>query len=246
MRTSRLLPFIAAAIALTSAYSPAEAQLGGLMRKAKEKAQDAMKGPAPRKPAPAFDNHVLEITDERIDQLIKGLVAEKSTSETKSAQGRRQWKEREDQAYAQRKQNYDVKMASFNKEQDAWNAKVTPINKCRDAVDRKYASNPRDAKKKSEYDKCGEPPIGPARPDVPEPLPAATEPGDPVEAGVRASGLTSDQYSVMKERVAYLVSIDADFRNAKQSSGYGFTDGEAAAALKRLEELKALKSLLSS
>lgn len=238
LRTALIVATLAAV-----STSPAHAQLGGLMRKAKDKAAEMAQGPAKRTPAPTYDNRVLEITDARVDQLLKGLAAEQSTANASSGKGRAEWKQREDAAFAERKKAYEAQTASYQKDMAAWNTKVAPINKCRDAVDKKYASNPRDARKQKEYDACGEPPIGPAKPDIPEPTPAASEPGDPTEDGARGAGFTGEQYSVMKERVAYLLSIDADFKNAKTQSGYGFSDAEAAAVKKRLDELKKYKPL---
>lgn len=242
MRFSQLL--LAGAIAATA--SPADAQLGGLMNRAKAKAKEMTNGPAKRAPAPTFDDRTLEITDARVAQLIIGLETERSVMDANTPKGLAAWREREKKAYEERRKDYQMKTAGFQKDLAAWEAKAAPVNKCRDAVDRKYASNPRDARKEKEYDACGDPGVGPARPDIPEPAPPAESPDeqDPVAAGAKAASMTDDQYSVMRERVAYLLSIKADFANAKGATGYGFADSEAEAVRKRLPDLEKHRCLL--
>ena len=244
----RLTHLVIAGALLASAVTPANAQFGGLMNKAKAKAREAVQGPAKRAPAPAFDDRVLEITDERVGQLIKGLETERSVMSANTPGGLAAWQQREKAAYAERKRDYATKTAGFQKELAVWEAKAGPVNKCRDAVDRKYASNPRDPRKNKEYDACGDPGVGPARPDVPEPRPPADSPDqqDPVSAGAGAASMTNDQYSTMRERVTYLVSIKADFSKAKSSSGHGFADSEAEAVKKRLPELERLRCVLEN
>lgn len=243
-----LTPFIAAGVLLAVATTPADAQLGGLMKKAKAKATEMTKGPAKRAPAPAFDDRVLEITDARVSQLITGLESERSVMDASTPRGLAAWKEREKKAYEGRKQDYQARTASFQKDLAAWEAKAAPINKCRDAVDRKYQSNPRDARKQKEYHACGDPGVGPARPDVPEPRPPADSPDqqDPVAAGASAASMTVDQYSTMRERVAYLVSIGADFSKAKETTSFGFADSEAEAVRTRLPDLEKHRCLLEN
>jgi hypothetical protein len=245
MRTFvRLLPVAALLLAVPV---DARAQFG-LMNKAKAKAKEMTQGPAKRAPAPAFDNRVLEITDARVEQLLKGLETERSVMDANTPKGLAAWRAREKTAYEERKREYDVKTAGFSKELAAWEAKAAPINKCRDAVDRKYASNPRDARKTKEYDACGDPGVGPARPDVPEPQPPASSPNeqDPIAAGANGAGMTADQYAILRERVAYLVSIKADFSKAKQTTSYGFADSEAEAVRKRLVDLEKHRCLLEN
>lgn len=244
MRSASLI--LAVMVAL-SATSTAQAQFG-LVNKAKAKARELAQGPAKRAPAPTFDDRVLEITEARVTKLIAGLETERATMEASTPKGLAAWKEREARAYEERKKQYAAQTAGFQKELAAWEAKAAPINKCRDAVDRKYASNPRDARKAKEYDACGDPGVGPARPDVAEPTPPPATPQeqDPVAAGATAASMTPDQYSVMRERVAYLVSIKADFSKAKSATGYGFTDAEADAVRRHLAELEKHRCLLEN
>jgi hypothetical protein len=248
VKSARLAVF--ALCASVIALSPAEAgaQLGGLMNKAKAKVKEAAQPPAKRPPAPAFDDRVLEITSARVDALIRGLESERSIMLASTPKGLAAWREREQKAYQERRKTYEAQTASFQKDMAAWEAKAAPVNKCRDAVDRKYSSNPRDPKKQAEYDACGDPGVGPARPDVPEPRPPASKPDDvdPVEAGASAAGMTSTQYSIIKERVAYLVSIRADFSNAKAATGYGFADSEAEAVRGKLAVLEPHRCILEN
>jgi hypothetical protein len=245
MRTFvRILPIVAL---LAAVPADADAQFG-LMNKAKAKAKEMAQGPAKRAPAPEFDGRVLEITEARVGQLLKGLETERSVMDANTPKGLAAWREREKAAYEERKRDYAAKTAGFTKELAAWEAKAGPVNKCRDAVDKKYASNPRDARKAKEYDACGDPGVGPARPDVPEPQPPASSPDeqDPVAAGAKGAGMTEDQYSIMRERVAYLVSIKADFSKAKQATSYGFADSEADAVRARLVDLEKHRCLLEN
>ena len=195
----RLTHLVIASAFLATFSTPASAQFGGLVNKAKAKAREAAQGPAKRAPAPEFDNHVLQITDDRVGQLIKGLETERSVMSANTPGGLAAWKQREKVAYEERKRDYAAKTAGFQKELAVWETKAGPVNKCRDAVDRKYASNPRDARKNKEYDACGDPGVGPARPDVPEPTPPPDSPDqqDPVAAGAGAAAMTNDQYSTM-------------------------------------------------
>ena len=70
---------IALAATLTVGIQPADAQLGGLIKrgaeKAAEKAVDKKVEPKARPAAPTFDDDVLELTSARLDQMAKGLRA---------------------------------------------------------------------------------------------------------------------------------------------------------------------------
>ena len=251
MRIARLRPFITVAFALFCIDSPANAQLGGLIRKARDKAQEAtrspekpkeaVKAPGSRSQGPEFDGHTLEITDERVDQILKGLAAEKSARENKTPAGRKAWKEHEDQAFAARQKDYDLKLASFKKDSAAWTAKDSTLNLCHSAVTRKYRDGHlRDPKRKIEDDNCGVHAGMPPQWTEPEPTPAPAEPPDPVSVGARASGLGGSQYAEMRERMKYLVSRDANL-NLNGPEGGAYTAGELAAVKKRLVELKAAR-----
>lgn len=70
----------AALLLLVSAALPAEAQLGGLLKKAKEKATEAAAEKAgldnANKP-PTYDDVILELNAQRVDALLRGLEAQK-------------------------------------------------------------------------------------------------------------------------------------------------------------------------
>jgi len=75
-------PFVALVLLATVAL-PAQAQLGGLLKKVKEKAVDAAaekagleKGDASAKP-PQYDDVIIELNAQRVDALLRGLDAHK-------------------------------------------------------------------------------------------------------------------------------------------------------------------------
>ena len=119
MHTSRrsiLLALIAGC--MTLAPTAAEAQLGGfLKKKLEDKVADKVLGPesSSRAPAPKFDDQVLEITEARLDQLLKGVEAEGAAAESaRRAEARaKQQGESRRASYEAEKKAYDTKMAEF-------------------------------------------------------------------------------------------------------------------------------------
>ncbi|HVH40161.1 MAG TPA: hypothetical protein VM764_09060 [Gemmatimonadaceae bacterium] len=77
-----LVSSLTLALAVAAAPSPASAQLGGLIKRGAGRAVDKAvdksidnKVKASTAPAPTFDDEVLELTTERIDQVVKGMKA---------------------------------------------------------------------------------------------------------------------------------------------------------------------------
>jgi hypothetical protein len=124
---SRLLALsLAAATLLAGVAAPAHAQ-GGLLRKMKQKADEANRAlggeaaaPSGPRRAPSYDETVLEITDARLDQLVKGLAAEraaakefaaleaKNKSEAAAHKAATAKYEREMLSFQTKRQNYDA------------------------------------------------------------------------------------------------------------------------------------------
>ena len=125
---SRLLALsLAAAMLVAGVAAPAHAQ-GGLLRKMKQKADQANRAlggeaaperSGPRR-APTYDENVLEITDARLGQFLKGLAAERAaakefaTLESKNKSAAAAHKaataqyERDMLTFTTKRQNYDA------------------------------------------------------------------------------------------------------------------------------------------
>lgn len=84
-RSYRLLAALSAVFLLQALVAqPVSAQLGGLTKKLKKTAEGAAEGALPfiPQPAPEFGERVLEITPDRLGQLLKGFEAEVSHAKT--------------------------------------------------------------------------------------------------------------------------------------------------------------------
>ena len=84
---------------------------------------------------------------------------------------------------------------------------------------------------------CGEEPAEPASPEMESELDYSSVRA----AGVRASGMNSDAYAIMRERVVAFVAS-----NGKSSGGMILTEDEVAVLKASLEQLKPFKELLQS
>ena len=101
---------IALAALLALAAAPAEAQLGGLRRRLEQKI-GLPEASAER--APAFSERVLEITDARLDQLVRGLRAEQAEAAKQE----------------QRNAAENARAAAYEKKQEAYAACAEPYTK---------------------------------------------------------------------------------------------------------------------
>lgn len=126
-RRSVLLAVLAGAFALTPIS--AEAQLGGFIRKKVEnKIADKVLGEQSaerRAPAPKFDESVIEITDARLDQLLRGLAAEAqayASASAASAQAKQQG--------AARRASYDADMKAYEAAEREYERKAREVSQC--------------------------------------------------------------------------------------------------------------------
>jgi hypothetical protein len=106
LRISGSLLIVFALQVLTPAAAPA--QLGGLMKKAKKSAEEAVIPFTPL-PAPEFSDRVQEITAERLGQLLKGFDAEVANVKTAKAEYEA-WlvnRDKEEAAYQEASKAYD-------------------------------------------------------------------------------------------------------------------------------------------
>lgn len=103
---------------------PAAAQFGGLKKKIKEAA--GLEPAFTPKPAPAFNDRILEITPERLDRLVAGLDAEAASAKTAEAEYTRLRAEAEGaearyqadtKAYQQSRKTYDACYDKFMNEE---------------------------------------------------------------------------------------------------------------------------------
>jgi hypothetical protein len=94
-------------------------------------------------------------------------------------------------------------------------------------------SNERDQKKTAELAACGDPGKAPVAPEPPGQMSPRLS-GALNEAGAQASGLTTVQYSVMRERVAAYVNVQGKFASGNQ---YAFSEVELHVLHEHLREL---------
>ena len=116
------VPVIACAVIL-GAYSPAHAQLGGLMNKAKKSAESAVK----KQTQPAtqtadggtvqFDDVILELNDERVGQILAAFQAAKAVSAGRPALVEKLNKANEEHGEITNKE-YEKMQAARNKRSD--------------------------------------------------------------------------------------------------------------------------------
>jgi hypothetical protein len=226
----------------------AHAQLGGLRRRMEERMAKAVLGEDASKSnaTPTFNDRVLEISDERLEQLVKGLkveaaAAEKQERENKAMDAKAAEHEKAQEAYGKcsapyTKQMMDMtgKIMAFGilaKREESKTGKISPATN-----DSLTAATARMTKLKDEMiAKCGE---GPG--DSPfDAMKEGGEGSDPEAAGAKAAGLTRDQYAVLRERVtAWLRSKDG------KTGQYAFAAGERATLEKRAGDLAPFRKLL--
>ena len=119
-RSVRLATTILAVFSLQALLPAlAEAQLGGLVKKAKKAAEEKVEGALPFTPLPApeFTDRVLEITGDRLTRLLKGFAAEAAHAKTAVKEYEEQVKNAEAQAAA-----YEKAREAYNRDSDAYQA----------------------------------------------------------------------------------------------------------------------------
>lgn len=231
--SGRSLALTSLLVALSLVAQPAEAQLGGLTRKAKEKATQAAGIPSTDQPARMAGP---EATPESIDHLLAGLKAE-ATVRQQQAEQERLRQEREEaarNASARQGQCYEDKKAS----DPAWPELQRLEAQAKEAVD------------KGDYNKASQ--LGqrmttlatemqariqaacaaPAQP-TPEQQAIQRQPvANPEQAGAQAAGMSLTDYAQFKELVYTYLS-------AGNRAGLADKEKQAVDAKKR-ERLKAV------
>lgn len=111
----------------------ADAQIGGFIRKKVEnKIADKVLGEQSserRAPAPKFDDVVVEITDPRIDQLLRGLAGEErafASASAAAAQAKQQG--------AARRSSYEAEMKAYEAAEREYARKAREVSQCQMAV----------------------------------------------------------------------------------------------------------------
>ena len=263
---------------LTALYAlPASAQLKPRL----SKLNPLTKKEAAASKAPTFNDRVLEITNERADQLLKGYAAEAGA--IKAARGEqataRAAYEEENKKHPARLKAYEQSHAAWQSCQDkyvkpaeakgkqdmkkaqddvtggdqaAFERKMEEIKKRMQAAQAAgntdevmrladslqqamgmktaVAANQASAEMQAASDKCG------AEPERPEPpTPPSEQAPNLDEAGAKASGLTAEQYAILKERVQAAVNEDGEVQVPSSMWAYG--SAELAVLEKRGAEL---------
>ena len=116
----RSLLFAALVGCALAAPEPAHAQFGKLGNKIAKKAGVVPAGPNEQVKTGkvSFDEHVLEITDERVSQLLKGLEAEKLMAarvEKQDTEGIERRNRAKEEAHAKQREAYDRKRETWEK-----------------------------------------------------------------------------------------------------------------------------------
>lgn len=109
-RFARLLTAVMAVVVSQGLHiTPAAAQFGGLTKKVKQAAEEAVEAQLPFTPqaAPEFSDRVLEITGDRLDRLFLGLRAEVTHAKT----AKKEYEEQQKNAAAQQAAHEGAKAA---------------------------------------------------------------------------------------------------------------------------------------
>lgn len=238
----------AMALALASLPGTADAQFG-IMDRAKRKVEEAAARKVVGERAggergPAFNDRVLEITGERVDQLVRGLKAEvvvrdrEAAAERAAAARQEAAKAFEARAaacarkYEQEGQQLALRMTSLMYRAQAEAAGGKGVKEATSdslsQVTRKMETVQARAQAECGASAAG----GDAQ------FAAATGPqgSDPIGTGARASGLGQEQYAILRERAcAWLHARDG------RTGQYVYTAGERDVLKQRATELGALR-----
>ena len=228
-------------VALTLAPGAAHAQFGGL----RKRLEDRVLGQgASAQRAPTFDDRVLEITDARLEQLLRGLkaeavVAEKQEKANAAENARAAEYEKKQEAYGQCAEPYTKELLRYTgmtmglafaakREQEKTGKVGGPMQDSLKAVTDRMVKV-----KDGMVAKCGEGP-GEAPFDA-----MASDDTDPEALGARAAGLKAEQYAVLRERAAAFV-----LARGGRTGSYVYVAGERTALERRADDLAAFRKLL--
>lgn len=232
----RSLALTSLLVALSLVAQPAEAQLGGLTRKAKEKATQAAGIQSTDQPARMAGP---EATPESVDHLLAGLKAE-ATVRQQQAEQERLRHEREEaarNASSQQSQCYEDKKAS----DPAWPELQRLEAQGKEAADKgDYAKASQIGQRMAVLANEMQARIqaacaAPAQPTAEQQAMQRQPAGNPEEAGARAAGMSLTDYAQFKELIfTYL--------NAGNRAGLADKEKQAVDAKKRelRERLKAV------
>lgn len=241
--------------AATLVGTPLHAQfkkLKSLVPRAAEKAAtsqaEGAMGGAAGGAVPEFDERNLEITEERLTGVLKGLAAAKVVVDRKNDEHLRKAYEKERTSYEVKKEKYDdcshdateafgrdvqTRLMAAQQKGD-----IKEMQRIADSIQKAMnGPNPAQQAKAGEAkfvtDKCGPAPVEPVDPGR----------GDPQTLIRKEAGLTASQWYVMRERLQILVYQKKD----KLDKGVpGYTPNETQAASKHFDELQKLREYLFS
>ncbi|MGZ8470851.1 MAG: hypothetical protein ACXWZ7_15740 [Gemmatirosa sp.] len=229
----------------------AHAQLGGLRRRMEERMAKAVLGEDASKSnaTPTFNGRVLEISDARVEQLVKGLRVEAAEMEKRERENKAM--DAKAAAHEKAAEAYGTCSAPYTKELMSLTTKTMAFGllaKREESKDGKVSAATTDSLnavtarmlklKDTMVAKCGEGP-GDSPFDAMKESGEGAEGSDPESVGAKAAGLTRDQYAVLRERVAaWLQSKDG------RTGQYAFAAGERATLEKRAGDLAAFRKLL--
>ncbi|HEU4587869.1 MAG TPA: hypothetical protein VFS11_04435 [Gemmatimonadales bacterium] len=243
---------LALCAAATLVGTPLHAQfkkLKNLVPKAAEKAatgqaEGAMGGAGGA--VPEFDDRNLEITEERLTGVLKGLAAAKVVVDRKNDEQLRKTYEKERTSYEVKKEKYDDcandANEAFGRDLQtrlmAAQAKgdIKEMQRIADSIQKAMSGpNPGQQAKAGEAkfvtDKCGPAPVEPANPFA----------GDPQTIIRKEAGLTDSQWYLMRERLQILAYQKKD----KLDKGLpGYSPNETQAVSKHFDQLQKLREYL--
>ena len=226
---------------LTLTPDAAHAQFGGL----RKRLEDRMLGQgATAQRAPTFDDRVLEITDARLEQLLRGLKAEQAAAakqeQANAAENARMAEaEKRNEAYGKCADPYTKELLRYTgmtmglalaakREQDRTGKVTGPMQDSVKAVTTRMQKVAADLEAK-----CGPSPEQPSFDAM------GGEGSDPEAMGAKAAGLKAEQYAVLRERAAAFL-----LARGGRTGSYVYVAGERAALERRAGDLAAFRKLL--
>lgn len=246
-RTRRLLhAALLAAAALTLAPADAHAQFGGLKKRLEEKVGKAVLGePSGASRTPTFNDRVVEITDARLDQLVRGLRAEAAEAERQekanaAENARLAEQERKNEAYGKCSEPYTKELLRYTgmtmglafaakREQDKTGKVGGPMQDSLKAVTDRMQKVTHDLEAK-----CG------PSPEAQEGFDAMGGAGsDPEAKGAAAAGISREAYAVLRERAAAFL-----LAKGRDTGSYAYAPGERSVLERRAGDLAGFRKLL--
>ena len=229
--------------ACTLAPAPAQAQLGGLKRRLEQQMGKAVLGEEGGR-APKFDDRVLEITDARLEQLLRGLKAEqaavaKQEQAYAAENARAAEQEKKNEAYGKCAEPYTKELLRYTgmtmglalaakREQDRTGKVSGPMQDSVKAVTTRMQKVAADLAAK-----CGNEPSESSFDAM------GGEGSEPEAMGAKAAGLKEEQYAVLRERAAAFL-----LARGGRTGSYVYVAGERAALERRAGDLAAFRKLL--